>query len=48
MYLYLVMVMIMNFWGGYTTNWIKEETSLIFGYGEETQDISGYDTGSWL
>lgn len=37
-----------EFLGGYTTNWIKEETSLIFGYGEETQDISGYDTGSWL
>lgn len=37
-----------EFLGGYTTNWIKEETNLIFGYGEETQDISGYDTGSWL
>ena len=37
-----------EFLGGYTTNWIKEETSLIFGYSEETQDISGYDTGSWL
>ena len=37
-----------EFLGGYTTNWIKEEISLIFGYGEETQDISGYDTGSWL
>lgn len=37
-----------EFLGGYTANWIKEETNLIFGYGEETQDISGYDTGSWL
>ena len=34
--------------GGYNNNWIREESDLIFGYGEATKDISGYDTGNWL
>ena len=34
--------------GGYNSNWIREESDLIFGYGEATKDIAGYDTGNWL
>lgn len=34
--------------GGYNSNWISEESDLIFGYGEATKDIAGYDTGNWL
>lgn len=34
--------------GGYNSNWISEESDLIFGYGEVTKDIAGYDTGNWL
>lgn len=34
--------------GGYNSNWIREESDLIFGYGEVTKDIAGYDTGNWL